>query len=504
MLILQEPRPIIETIKFIDQHKKLLDSVMLDKLNLDGEVEVDEEEATKEVIKGYKTLREKDDPGVFVLPIRLESKIDSFALADTGSNINVLPYQLYTKLGREEAKPVGKKITMLDYSKAEPMGILRDVRFYVAAVKNKQEEKDSEEEEEYFVKRDKNEHIFSKRFETIQEDMHLEKMVAFLGSLPVPLQHMEWIPSYSDSFSKKGGGDGMWHTKIIVGTSNRAAKTRYNTNLACLLPKQIYSPVIVDWGVLNNMGYAKEIEAMLEIKFRLCGQGHTLTLLEFARRLSLYHAAEINEKGFEVYFRGGLRSDENFNARDYWLSISSEEELHLSRSLVSTIRTKHQNGYVNVVWLMAKWLKRKGVRSQRESMIYCGQLITKLAKRMGLLTDEVLNSLSASTYCKALDTTTLRELISPNGKLITEDPTPRVPRVAMPKGQRPSMHDLYDRIGRMEIRQGELKRISRRQSYHSDRYAGVYEHMAGHYGYTLQGAYAPPSYVKEQPHEDED
>ncbi|GKG16490.1 hypothetical protein Tco_0361447, partial [Tanacetum coccineum] len=105
ILILQEPRPVIETIKFIDQHKKLLDSVMLDKLKLDGEVEADEEEVTKEVIKGYKTLREKDDPEVFVLPIRLEAKIDSFALAHTGSNINVLPYQLYTKLGRKEDKP---------------------------------------------------------------------------------------------------------------------------------------------------------------------------------------------------------------------------------------------------------------------------------------------------------------------------------------------------------------------------------------------------------------
>ncbi|GKE21428.1 hypothetical protein Tco_1432940 [Tanacetum coccineum] len=151
----------------------------------------------------------------------------------------------------------------------------------------------------------------------------------------------------------------------------------------------------MDWGILNNMGCPGEIEAMLEIKvyevegqeeifkseawrrifdinepiytelchefystyefdevvtddelmtkklikFKLAGRGHTLTLLEFARRLSLYHYDEINEEGFEVYFQGGLRSDENFNARDYWLSISSDEELHLSRSLASTIRS---------------------------------------------------------------------------------------------------------------------------------------------------------------------
>ncbi|GKF73557.1 hypothetical protein Tco_0219889 [Tanacetum coccineum] len=144
----------------------------------------------------------------------------------------------------------------------------------------------------------------------------------------------------------------VYHEFLLWGTSNRAAKTRYNTNLARLLPKKIYSPYVVDWGLLNNMGCAEEIKDMLEIKvcaddelrtkkvikFRLCGSGHTLTLLEFARRLGLYHADEVNDEGFEVYFQGGLRSDENFNARDYWLSISSEEELHLSRSLAFTIR----------------------------------------------------------------------------------------------------------------------------------------------------------------------
>ncbi|GJX60468.1 hypothetical protein Tco_0291858 [Tanacetum coccineum] len=41
-------RPIIETLKYSDQHKKLLDSVLMDKLKLDEEVEEYEEEAAKE------------------------------------------------------------------------------------------------------------------------------------------------------------------------------------------------------------------------------------------------------------------------------------------------------------------------------------------------------------------------------------------------------------------------------------------------------------------------
>ncbi|GKD93800.1 hypothetical protein Tco_1373637 [Tanacetum coccineum] len=143
-------------------------------------------------------------------------------------------------------------------------------------------------------------------------------------------------------------------------------------------------------------------------------------------RLGLYNSEEIKEEGFDVYFQGGLRSDDHFNAQEYWLSISREENLSLSRIHASTIWNPvlrvHQNGYVNVAWLIARWMKRKGAGSQKESMIYGGQYITKIAERKNLLSKEVLNSLSAPIYYRALDTTTLRELIDFEGRLIPEAP----------------------------------------------------------------------------------
>ncbi|GKB01825.1 hypothetical protein Tco_0829869 [Tanacetum coccineum] len=81
-----------------------------------------------------------------------------------------------------------------------------------------------------------------------------------------------------------------------------------------------------------------ELQSKKIIKFRLGGHAHSLTLLEFARRLGLYQAVELEEDGFNVYFEGGLRNDDNFNSQDYWLSISREENLSLSRSHTSTIR----------------------------------------------------------------------------------------------------------------------------------------------------------------------
>ncbi|GJT14723.1 hypothetical protein Tco_0873429 [Tanacetum coccineum] len=212
------------------------------------------------------------------------------------------------------------------------------------------------------------------------------------------------------------------------------------------------------------------------IKFRLAGRGHSLTLLEFDRRLGLYNSHEIHDGGFEVYFHGGLRNDDHFNAYEYWLRISSKEELHLSRSASPTIRSpilrvlqmmityslcqrttgydkvqinelwlmgmfeaRHHNGYANVAWLIPKWLKRKRVGSQRKSMICCGQFITRITKKISLLTGEVLNGWSAPVYCRFLDATTLRELTGSNGRLIVEDPAPGVPRFVMLRPSRLTM-----------------------------------------------------------------
>ncbi|GKF90325.1 hypothetical protein Tco_0264288, partial [Tanacetum coccineum] len=135
-----------------------------------------------------------------------------------------------------------------------------------------------------------------------------------------------------------------------------------------------------------------EFQSKKIIKFRVGGRAHNLTLLEFARRLGFYHADELEEDGFDMYFQGGLRSDDNFNAQEYWLSISREENLGLSRSHASTIRkpilrvihkmityglcqrttgydkiqkndlwllsmfdARHQNRYANVAWSDLLW-----------------------------------------------------------------------------------------------------------------------------------------------------
>nr|GEU82711.1 hypothetical protein [Tanacetum cinerariifolium] len=443
---------------------------------------------------------------------KLEGKVNKNALADTGSDINTMPYR-----------------------------ILFDIR-----KRRDEEESDSDDEDEYQIKRNK----FEAPIYGPKPSPYLN--FSFLGSLPVPLKQVNWKPDYKGCYTKEEEATRQWHTEIKLtdpygniyiqdddevrsSRSKRSrkhetmkevlllqvhhefllwegcsgeAKSSYNTRLANLLPRHIYSPCLVNWDVLNRMGCDEEIDDMLRIrlrearsdeeiftsvawiksfninepiytelchefystyefnevctddelqtkkiiKFRLCGRALSLTLLEFSRRLGQYQATRLNEEGFNVYFEGGLRSDEHFNAQEYWLRISQEKTLSLSRSHASTIKYPvlrvihkmiiyglHQNGYANVAWLIARWMKRKRAGTQKKSQICHGQFISKIARKSRVLTDNVLRSLSAPVYCRDLDTTTLRELIDSESRLILEDPQPGVPRLSIPRPPRASM-----------------------------------------------------------------
>nr|GFB76529.1 hypothetical protein [Tanacetum cinerariifolium] len=77
-----------------------------------------------------------------------------------------------------------------------------------------------------------------------------------------------------------------------------------------------------------------------------------------------------------------------------------------------------------------------------------------------VLNDVVLRTLSALICCRDLDTTTLRELINSDGRLIPEDPQPGIPRVGIPRPLKALMHDLYERMGNMKICQWAIERMS--------------------------------------------
>ncbi|GKC87119.1 ribonuclease H-like domain-containing protein, partial [Tanacetum coccineum] len=232
--LLEEERPIIETMAYHDKYKKILNEVW---------------------IKG-EALKEKDDPGAFIFPIRLEGHVNKNALADTGSDINTMPYRIYEQLGREDMKKVDRGITMINHTQAEAMGILINVvcqvgvttliaKFLILDIPIDRDspivvgrgflQSDSDDEEEYQIKRNKfgapiygpkpapylNCNDPAERSLAIQTIINpfqkisvWKKAVSFLGSLPVPLKNVNWKPDYKGSYTKKEEATGQWRTKI--------------------------------------------------------------------------------------------------------------------------------------------------------------------------------------------------------------------------------------------------------------------------------------------------
>nr|GFA35055.1 hypothetical protein [Tanacetum cinerariifolium] len=240
---------------------------------------------------------------------------------------------------------------------------------------------------------------------------------------------------------------------------SREEKSRYNTRLVTLLPKLMYSPHIVDWQLLHKIGYGEEIDHMLKISLKedpsneeifffvawvrafnirepiypeLCREFYAT--YEFDEvRLGFYPDEELDEEGFDTYFQGGLRSDEKFNAREYWGRISTDRDLHLSRSSITSVRFP--------ILRTSEWVckcgmgdykmdKKKGTGSQKDSQICCGQFISKIARKSKVLTEEIVRTFSTPVYYRDLDRTTLRELIDSEDRLIPDIPVDDVSRVA--------------------------------------------------------------------------
>ncbi|GJY06375.1 hypothetical protein Tco_0373429 [Tanacetum coccineum] len=532
--LLEEERPIIETMTYNDKYKKILDEVWKDKVELDGNIIKEEEEAVKR-IKG-EALKEKEDPGAFIFPIRLEGQVGVTTLTAKFLILDI-------PIDRDSPIVVGRRF-------------LLTIEAIVNTLERLFSTFDGDDEEEYQIKRNKfgapiygpkpapylncndpDERLLAIQTVTnpFQKINVWKKAVSFLGSLPVPLKQVNWKPDYKGSYTKEEEATGQWRTKIrltdlygnvyLQGFTTKKTDrlweqmmTRldhYDPNAQDMKPwkryclhkftmsscygedvaemlreaasnEEIFTSVawIRDFNInepifseLCHEFYSTyefdevcadgEFQTKKIIKFRLGGRAHSLTLLEFAQRLRLYQAVELEEDGFNVYFEGAWVIARWMKRKG--AGTQRESQICCGQfisKLARKCRVLTEMWYTNVAWLIAIWMKRKGAGTQKESQIYRGQFISKIARKCKVLTEDVVRSLSAPIYCRDLDTITIRDLIDSEGKLIPEDPQPGVPRVGIPRPLRASMQDLYDRIGRMEIRQEAIERMAYRQSYH--------------------------------------
>ena len=140
--------------------------------------------------------------------------------------------------------------------------------------------------------------------------------------------------------------------------------------------------------------------------------------------------------------------------------------------ILSMFEEKHQHGYANVAWLIASWMKKEGTKNE----ILCGQLVTKIGRNLGILTNEVIQSFKTTIQTKVIDSKVLGHLINNKEKSVEE--------AVIEKAR---MDHLEEHIKKIE---GILKR----QSYQLDRYAHVLESIGKQNGIAFEEPYNPPGY----------
>ncbi|GJU98171.1 hypothetical protein Tco_1327442 [Tanacetum coccineum] len=159
---------------------------------------------------------------------------------------------------------------------------------------------------------------------------------------------------------------------------NRAAKSRYNNVLDRLISKQVYSPCIVDWTVLITLGCAETIEEMLEIKVVRMGGNDEVFSSEAWRC-----AFDIREPIYTELCH------ELFSTYEFDEEVADEELI--SKKLFMFRLGGRGNSLSLLEFARCLVVEKKGVGTQKESMIVCGQFVTKLEKKMQLLTEDVLD-----------------------------------------------------------------------------------------------------------------
>ncbi|GJY26202.1 ribonuclease H-like domain-containing protein [Tanacetum coccineum] len=393
-----------------------------------------------------------------------------------------------------------------------------------------------------------------------------KKLNDFLGSLPVQLKNTDWGNEGYEMYNKIEG-DEAWHAKFEKATQsshpnplianyekrNGRGTIEYqlqqvkNANLKWReLPSMerhayyysweralsIEGDVYPEWcsDFFSTMYFERGVDRtklMTEnsIWFRLCGQEHVLTLLEFAVLLGLYEESELDHRLFAIHFSKLEIDDKLFNHDEYWQKIKEPTRTNPRTSLIKEplMRVVHrlivgalahrlgskercqkidlwmmsalkESHGINLAWVIAEHLFKHALGLKENSLICGGHYVTKIAKSLGYLLDEKVAKCSEPIECEKWTEKMLAgELDLENYTLLGSSSLPLPPKTREqrqdPSGLNSSWGDWNTSLN--EIERGNVYRDSMlmRNNYMLEHSMPILYHLAD------QANYAYPTYV---------
>ncbi|XP_048227285.1 uncharacterized protein LOC125369310 [Ricinus communis] len=118
--------PFVEAILQMPRYAKFLKEILSNKRKFEDFASMTLNEECSAIFQN-KLLEKKHDPRSFIVPCVIGDLTISDALADLGASINVMPYNLFAKLGLVETKPTRMSIQLAGTSIKYPRGVVENV-----------------------------------------------------------------------------------------------------------------------------------------------------------------------------------------------------------------------------------------------------------------------------------------------------------------------------------------------------------------------------------------
>ncbi|GKC98324.1 hypothetical protein Tco_1168599 [Tanacetum coccineum] len=222
--LLEEVRPVLETMAYLDKYKKVLDEIWKDKVELDGMIVKEEEDAINKV---------KEPIGILInvlCQVGVTTIIAKFLILDIP-----IDRDAPIVVGRGFIYTIGGIVNTPERLFSTFDGICHQTFRATRSDVLRTAKSDSNDEQEYEIKRNKfGAPIYGPKLasylncnDPAERSLALQavinpfrkisvwkKAVSFLGSLLVPLQHVDWKPDYKGCYTNKVEVKGQWRAEI--------------------------------------------------------------------------------------------------------------------------------------------------------------------------------------------------------------------------------------------------------------------------------------------------
>ncbi|XP_023748839.1 uncharacterized protein LOC111897104 [Lactuca sativa] len=114
--------PFIESLSNVPDYTKFIQDLMDNRQQLKRNSKVILSEQSSKVVLG-ELPKNMGDPGRLTLPCEYGNNLQTYALADSGAGINLMPFSFYKKLNTPKLKATRMTIHMANHSVTQPRGI---------------------------------------------------------------------------------------------------------------------------------------------------------------------------------------------------------------------------------------------------------------------------------------------------------------------------------------------------------------------------------------------